>query len=241
MPNPYEILGVSHDATEEQVTQAYRKLAKKYHPDLNPGNKSAEEKMRQINAAYEQISKQKHGGATYEQHDGSYTRDSGQSAYGGDGGGGGSYWGYGGGGGPFQGFGFDFEDFFGGGGQRQSTGSVQYREVIQLINSGQYNQAIYALSRIQSRAADWYYYSAIANAGAGNRVTAMNHARTAVRMAPNNAEYQRLLSQFEQGSFQYRQTGQNYGFDMSNMGSSVMRLCLAQLLCMFCCNGRICC
>lgn len=241
MPNPYEILGLSQNATEEQVTQAYRKLAKKYHPDLNPGDKNAEEKMRQINAAYEQIRAQKHGGAKYEQSDGSYTSDNGQSA------GGGGYWSYGGGGGggdPFQGFGFgfDFEDFFGGGGgQRQNTGSAQFHEVIQLINSGQYNQAIYTLSRIQNRTAEWYYYSAIANAGTGNRVTAMNHARTAVRMDPNNMEYQRLLNQFEQGSFQYRQTGQNYGFDMSNMGSSMMRLCLAQLLCLFCCNGRMCC
>lgn len=232
MPNPYEVLGLRGDATDEEVTQAYRKLAKKYHPDLNPGDKNAEEKMRQVNAAYEQIREQKHGGATYEQDDGSYTRDSGQYSGG---------YGYGGyGGDPFQGFGFDFEDFFGGG-QRQQQDATEYSQIVQLINSGQYNQALLALSRIQDRAAEWYYYSAIANAGTGNRVTALNHARTAVRMEPGNAEYQRLLSQFEQGSFQYQQTGRRYGYNMSNMGSTMMRLCLAQLACLTCCNGRMCC
>lgn len=55
MGDPYKVLGVSPDATDEQIKQAYRKLAKKYHPDLNPGDEEAAEKMQQINAAYEQI------------------------------------------------------------------------------------------------------------------------------------------------------------------------------------------
>lgn len=233
MSNPYEVLGLSSNATDDEVTQAYRKLAKKYHPDLNPGDKNAEEKMRQINAAYEQIRQQKTGGATYEQDDGSYTSDNGQPT-------GGPY-GYGGD--PFAGFGFNFEDFFGGGGgggYSNHTETDEMRQIAYLINSGQYNQAVHALSMIHNRTSQWYYYSAIANAGAGNRVTAMNHARTAVRMEPNNSEYQRLLTQFEQGSFQYRQTGQSYGFDMSNMGSTIWKLCLANILCMTCCGGRGC-
>ena len=53
--SPYDVLGVSPGASKEEVTKAYRKLAKKYHPDLNPGNKSAEKKMSEINAAYEAI------------------------------------------------------------------------------------------------------------------------------------------------------------------------------------------
>lgn len=53
--SPYEVLGVSPGASKEEVTKAYRKLAKKYHPDLNPGDKSAEKKMSEINAAYEAI------------------------------------------------------------------------------------------------------------------------------------------------------------------------------------------
>ena len=59
--SPYEVLGVSPGASKEEVTKAYRRLAKKYHPDLNPGDKSAEKKMSEINAAYEEI---KSGGAS---------------------------------------------------------------------------------------------------------------------------------------------------------------------------------
>ena len=53
--DPYKILGISRDATDEQIKQAYRQLAKKYHPDRNPGDAEAAKKMQQINAAYEQI------------------------------------------------------------------------------------------------------------------------------------------------------------------------------------------
>ena len=60
--SPYDVLGVSPGASKEEVTKAYRRLAKKYHPDLNPDDKAAEKKMSEINAAYEAI---KSGNASY--------------------------------------------------------------------------------------------------------------------------------------------------------------------------------
>jgi curved DNA-binding protein len=52
----YQILGVSRDASEEEIRRAYRKLARKYHPDVNPGSKSSEEKFKEINEAHEVLS-----------------------------------------------------------------------------------------------------------------------------------------------------------------------------------------
>jgi molecular chaperone DnaJ len=52
----YEILGVNRGATEEEIKKAYRKEAKKYHPDLNPGDKEAERKFKEVNEAYEVLS-----------------------------------------------------------------------------------------------------------------------------------------------------------------------------------------
>ena len=53
--DPYAVLGVSRGASKEEVTKAYRKLAKKYHPDLNPGDEEAAKKMAEVNAAYDSI------------------------------------------------------------------------------------------------------------------------------------------------------------------------------------------
>ena len=53
--DPYKILGISRDATDDEIKRAYRRLAKQYHPDLNPGDPVAAKKMQQVNAAYEQI------------------------------------------------------------------------------------------------------------------------------------------------------------------------------------------
>ena len=54
--NPYEILGVKKDASDAEIKAAYRKLAKKHHPDLNPSNKNADEKFKELNAANDLIS-----------------------------------------------------------------------------------------------------------------------------------------------------------------------------------------
>ena len=55
MRDPYEVLGVSRNASDDEIKTAYRKLAKKYHPDVNPGDETAAEKMNEVNAAYDAI------------------------------------------------------------------------------------------------------------------------------------------------------------------------------------------
>src|SRR5262245_20116053 len=54
--NPYTVLGVERDVSSDALKKAYRKLAKKFHPDVNPGDKNAEERFKEVNAAFEVLS-----------------------------------------------------------------------------------------------------------------------------------------------------------------------------------------
>ena len=65
MMDPYRVLGVSPNASEEEIKKAYKQLARKYHPDLNNGSKEAEAKMKEINEAYSQVMKLRQGGGSY--------------------------------------------------------------------------------------------------------------------------------------------------------------------------------
>ena len=60
--DPYKVLGVSPNASDEEIKRAYRRLAKQYHPDRNPGDAEAARKMQEVNAAYEQIKNPSHSG-----------------------------------------------------------------------------------------------------------------------------------------------------------------------------------
>src|SRR5215212_358811 len=116
----YKTLGVERNASEAEIKKAYRKLARQYHPDINPGNTAAEAKFKEINEAYEVLSdKEKR-----EKYD-RFGRDWQRYQQGGPGGG--ANWGDYAGGSPFGGAGGggDFSDFFEtlfGGGAGRSTG-----------------------------------------------------------------------------------------------------------------------
>ncbi|MBN1495006.1 molecular chaperone DnaJ [Candidatus Peregrinibacteria bacterium] len=123
----YKILGIERGATDDQIKKAYRKLAQKFHPDKNKGDKSAEAKFKEINEAYETLSdKQKR--SFYDQ----FGSTQGAGGFGSSAGGGAGFEGFSGGGFSGQGFDFSsfgggfadiFESFFGGGGSGGRSGS----------------------------------------------------------------------------------------------------------------------
>ena len=210
--DPYKVLGVSPDASDEDIKRAYRRLAKKYHPDLNPGDREAARKMQEVNAAYEQIKNpEKFTG----QHSGGY----GQSY-------GGGYYD------PFGGY-YRQQQTYGGG----QTGDQYQQAAYQYIRFGRYQEALNALGNSSERNARWYYLSALANDGLGNQVTALEHIRRAVSMEPDNPEYLSALDQMEHGGAAYRRQAGNFrGFSMGF--DPCTNLCLCYLANIFCCGGR---
>ena len=108
----YRVLGVSRSASEDDIRKAYRRLARKFHPDLNPGDKSAEERFKGLQEAYDVLNDSNKRGM-YDQF-GFYS----DAAFPGGAGGGGSQ-----GQGPRVDFGgFDFQDIFGAGAQETGSG-----------------------------------------------------------------------------------------------------------------------
>ncbi len=213
--DPYKVLGVSPDASDEDIKRAYRLLAKKYHPDRNPGDAEAAKKMQEINAAYEQIKNPEKAGPR---------------GYGSQGG-----YGYGSQGG--YGYGYDPFSEAWQQAQRQAQGDQYQQAAQQYIRYGRYQEALNALSSSSERNARWYYLSAIANNGLGNQVTALEHIRKAVSMEPNNMEYLRTLEVIEHGGTTYRRQAETYGGFNAHYNPCA-NLCLCYFLNMFCCGGR---
>lgn len=200
--DPYSVLGVSRGASEEEITKAYRKLAKKYHPDLNPGDETAARKMREINEAYDLI---KNGKAD------SYAN--GQNGYD-----------------PFGGYG----RYYGG---RQNYQASPLNSARQYINAGLYAQALNVLNSVSTRTGEWYYLSALANYGIGNKMMALNHIKTAVSMEPDNYEYRILLERIRSGAGMYTERSSSYGTPDFKGNSCLWCIIVNALLNCFCGRG----
>lgn len=236
MYDPYSVLGVSRNATEEEIKKAYKVLSKKYHPDANihnPNKAQAEEKFKEIQAAYQQIMKEKTSG---------YGGYGGQSSYGGQRSSGSGYSDFGGG--------FGYGPFgFGGFGENTTGQQTGYEENTYIraagnyIRNGYYREARTTLDGLGSseRTARWYYYSAIAHSGLGNNVAALEHARQAAVMEPDNLSYRSLVQRFESGGSWYEQRQASYGYPNAGSGSVCLKLCLVNMFCNICCLGGGCC
>ncbi len=220
--DPYKVLGVAPDASDEEIKKAYRDLTKKYHPDLNPGDEEAARKMNDINAAYDAI---KNGTAQANPYA--------QQSYGSSGGPG-----YGYAGNAYQQY--DWTAWTGWNAWQQAQQAQQaerseYTAAKNFIRNGMYREALTALSGvpIPERDGKWYYLSAGANMYLGNKVAALEHAKRAVEIEPDNEEYRRLLQQLQSGGDFYDRYAGGYARSI-NLNPLWLGLCAASI----CSGGR---
>ena len=209
MKSPYDILGIPTNASEEEIKKAYRNLSRKYHPDANvnnPNKEQAEERFKEVQQAYQAIMDEREGKTN----------------------------GYGG----FGGFG----GFSGFGGEQRTSSYGDSKEdsylnaAMNYIRGGDYSSALRVLSDIDNRTGRWYYISAIANQGVGNQATALEHIQIAMRMEPNNMEYQQFYQVMQNGGTWYQSRGAGYGMPEMDGSGFCLKLCLANLVCNLCCT-----
>lgn len=197
--DPYQVLGISRNATDDEVKRAYRDLSRKYHPDSyidNPLASLAEEKFKEVQEAYDQIMNER-------QHGGGYSTGTSNTYY------------------------------------NQGNDSGEFATVYSYINARRYTEAAQLLNNISTRNARWFYLSAITNAGLGNNILALDHARTAVSMEPMNREYVNFYNQLQYGGARYNSTGQTYGRTGMDTGDLCCNLCVADACCE-CMGGDLC-
>lgn len=179
MNDPYVVLGLSPNATEDEVKKAYKKLAKKYHPDVTGNDTAAAKKMQEVNAAYDAIINKKTD----------YYQQSSGSGYGG--------YGYGG-----YSSGYREESDFG-------DYPNEMKAAINYINARRYMEALNALSMVpfDKRTGRWYYLSAVAKSYSGDTEGAREDINTAIFKEPGNFSYQAFRERLNntRSTYQYYQ------------------------------------
>ena len=240
MTDPYQVLGVSPTASDDEVKKAYRALCKKYHPDANVGKPDAaqaEKRFMEVQQAYEEIMHRRQGGGARpgsgynggQQGYGGYQyQDPFDAFFGG--------YGYG----NRQGYG---QQGYGGYYQQEQDTVIEMRAAKNYIDTGHYAEALNALNSMPAgrRGARWYYLSALAQSGLHNNAQAMEYARQAVNMEPGNVMYQQLLSQLQGGGAWYGERGTSYGRQTYGQPNLCCTFLALQMLCTCCSGGRMIC
>jgi len=180
MTDPYETLNVPRTATDEEVKKAYRELARKYHPDNyhdSPLEDLAQEKMKEINAAYDEIQRQRSGRGSSQQQSAYGGWQQQQSAYGG--------WQY----------------------RQSTSADPLYQRVRMAVNRNDLGMAEQLLSQAPSRDGEWNFLMGTICYRRGWVDEARRYYQTACQMEPGNAEFRQALNYVENSGQAYRPEG----------------------------------
>ena len=203
--DPYKILGVAPDATDEQIKAAYRDLARKYHPDNyanNPLADLAQEKMKQINEAYDTITKQRKASQ-------SRSTDFNQQTY--------------------QNTSYQYGQY-----NRSSNQFADIRRLImqrRIVEAEELLDGIPA----NSRSGEWYFLKGNILYNKGWLDEAYRYFTKACQLEPNNREFQNALQQIQWQRGSGRPAGYGYGGSVSRVSSMDACDIFNTLICMDCC------
>lgn len=213
MKDPYSVLGVSQTASDAEIKKAYRELVRKYHPDNyhnNPLADLASEKMKEINEAYDEITKMRSGGGN---SGASYSAGrTGSSAR------------------PSSSGGANTSNSAGGYGASSGTTFYAVRE---MIKKGDLSAAERMLFSVSVRNAEWNFLMGSICYKRGWTDDARRYFQIAVNMAPGNAEYRQAFAIVNAEAYPYRQTG--YG--MPTAGTDACDICTALMCTNLLCGG----
>ena len=175
MNDPYSVLGVERTASEAEIKSAYKQLVRKYHPDRYPDPDMAElanEKMSEINTAYDRIMEDRKNGVSYDSYSGSTA---------------------GGGWQRYSGSGNTYNSY----GSFNSYSSFDAYRIRELLKSGDLNAADNLLENVpmQQRNAEWNYLKGMVSYQRGWFNEAYHYTSQATRMAPGNREFAEAFRQ----------------------------------------------
>ena len=213
MTDPYVVLGLSPNASEEEVKKAYKKMAKKYHPDVTGNDPAAAKKMQEVNAAYDAIINKKTDYGYGQSSSGYNSYSSGfNSSYG-----------------------------FGGysSGYREESDYGDYpnemKAAVNYINARRYNEALTALSGVpfDKRTGRWYYLSAVAKSYSGDTDGAKEDINVAIFKEPTNYSYQAFKERLYNSRNTYQYYQKTYTPSSSN---AFLSCCLPTILLNLFCN-----
>ena len=230
--DPYRVLGLEPGASDDEVKAAYRRLAKKYHPDVNGGSPEAEAKMKEINAAYSQIMN-RHAESQprllarrglLRLRAGRLWRRLRRLR-----------------------LGLGLGRLSAAGGTPPATAGSNNSRRSKTRARRCRRRATTSIPATTARPRDLleqhagpagalvFLHGQRPQSGLGNDIAALNYAQQAVSREPNNLEYRQLLQRLQYAGQTYRQTGRRYG--MSGLDNTCTWLCLGNLL-LSCCCGR---